>query len=136
MEGILKIIYDLSIKDSLLSINDIDKIIDNLINKKNLEKYILNIDVQRMRSNNLASYSINDKKIIIYSNIIKKMVKDIKFNLNCNDPVTKNMYINLSILQIILHEIEHANQEKIINNKLRKVQGIGDTQSVKPTPNS
>lgn len=115
MEGILKIIYDLSTRNSLLNINDIDKIIDYLINKNNLEKYIVNIDVQRIRSNNLASYSINDKKIIIYSNIIKKMVKDIKFNLNCNDQVTKNMYINLSILQIILHEIEHANQEKIIN---------------------
>lgn len=59
MEGILKIIYDLSTRNSLLNINDIDKIIDYLINKNNLEKYIVNIDVQRIRSNNLASYSIN-----------------------------------------------------------------------------
>ena len=115
MENILRIIYDKTINNKILSLKDIEKILELLVIQKCLNKYILNINVQQIRSNNLASYSINDKKIIIYSNIIKKMVKDIKFNLNCNDQVTKNMYINLSILQIILHEIEHANQEKIIN---------------------
>lgn len=72
MENILEIIYNLSINNNLLNIYKIDKILEILIDKKNLNEYILNIDVQQIRSNNLASYSNYYKKIIIYSNVIKK----------------------------------------------------------------
>ena len=115
MENILKIIYDLSITNKLLNINNIDKILEILIDEKNLGEYISNIEVQQIRSNNLASYSNYYKKIIIYSNIIDKMTNDIHTNVKSKNQLTKNMYINLSILQVILHELEHANQEKIIN---------------------
>lgn len=115
MENILKIIYDLSANNKLLNINNIDKILEILINEKDLGEYISNIEVQQIRSNNLASYSNYYKKIIIYSNIIDKMIIDIQYNVRSKKQLTKNMYINLSVLQVILHEIEHANQEKIIN---------------------
>lgn len=115
MENILEIIYNLSINNNLLNIYKIDKILEILIDKKNLNEYILNIDVQQIRSNNLASYSNYYKKIIIYSNVIKKMINNIDKNLKIENSLTKNMYINLSILQVILHELEHVNQERIIN---------------------
>lgn len=114
MENILKIIYDKSINNKVIDINDIDKILELLINKKQLNDYILNIDVQPIRSNNLASYSSYTKKITIYSCMIELMLNNIENNiLNISD-FEKILYKNLSLLQVILHEIEHANQEKIL----------------------
>ena len=113
METILKIIYDKSIHNKILSLKDIEKILELLVIEKCLNEYVLNIDVQLIRSNNLASYSNYAKKITIYKKTIEQMVKDIENNiLNINE-FEKTLYKNLSILQILLHEIEHANQEKI-----------------------
>lgn len=113
MEKILKIIYDKSINNRIIDINDINKILELMINEKQLNNYILNIDVQPVRSNNLASYSNYSKKITIYSRTIKLMLKNIESNiLNISD-FEKVLYKNLALVQVILHEIEHANQEKI-----------------------
>lgn len=112
MENILKIIYDKSINNKIIDINDIDKILELLINKKQLNNYILSIDVQQIRSNNLASYSNYSKKITVYPYTIELMLDNIESNiLNVSD-FEKILYKNLSLLQVVLHEIEHANQEK------------------------
>lgn len=117
MENILKIIYDKSINNKIIDIKDIDKILDLLINEKQLNNYILNIDVQPIRSNNLASYSNYSKKITVYYHTIELMLKNIESNiLNIGD-FEKILYKNLSLLQVILHEVEHANQEKIAYNE-------------------
>lgn len=115
MENIMKMIYDLSINNIFLNIDSIDRMLAILIDEKDLNEYILNISVQQIRSNNLASYSSYTKKIVIYSNMIDKMINNISRSLKTNNHLTKNIYINLSILQVVLHEIEHANQEKIIS---------------------
>ena len=116
MENIWSIIYNLSVNDRILNIYDIDKILEILIDEKDLSKYISNIEVQQIRSNKLASYSNYYKKIIVYSNVVDRMVNNIEENIKVNNKFTKTAYINLSVLQIILHEVEHANQEKIINH--------------------
>lgn len=74
MENVLRIIYDKSINNKILNLNDIEKILELLVIDKNLNEYILNIDVQLIKSNNLASYSTYDKKITIFSLTIKKML--------------------------------------------------------------
>lgn len=113
MENILKIIYDKSINSKIIDINDIDKILELLIDEKQLNNYILNMEVQPIRSNTLASYSSYSKKITIYSRTIELMLKNIESNiLNINN-FEKILYKNLLLIQVILHEIEHANQEKI-----------------------
>ena len=113
VENILKIIYDKSFNNKIIDINDIDKILELLINEKQLNNYILNIDVQPIRSNNLASYSNYSKKITIYSHTIELMIKNIESNILNISNFEKTLYKNLSLVQVILHEIEHANQEKI-----------------------
>lgn len=113
MENILKIIYDKSIDNKIISINDINKILELLIIEKQLSNYILNIDVQPIRSNILASYSNYSKKITIYSQTIELMLKNIETNILNTNNFEKMLYKNLSLLQILLHEIEHANQTKI-----------------------
>ena len=113
METILKIIYDSSIHHKILNFKDIEKILELLVIEKCLNEYVLNIDFQLIRSNNLASYSNYTKKITIYTNTIDQMIKDIENNvLNVNEFETL-LFKNLSILQILLHELEHANQQKI-----------------------
>ena len=116
MENILEIIYDRTIKNKILNLKDIVKILEILVIDKCLNDYILNINVQQIRSNNLASYSTYTKKITIYTQMIEQMLKNIENNiLNANE-FEKILYKNICILQILLHEIEHANQQKIAYN--------------------
>ena len=117
MENIMRIIYDKTINNKFLDLKDIEKILELLVIEKCLNDYILNINVQHIRSNNLASYSNYTKDITVYINKIEQMVKDIKKDiLNTNNFETM-LYINLSIVQILLHEVEHANQQKIAYNE-------------------
>ncbi len=117
MENILRIIYDKSIKNKIIDIKDIDKILELLINKKQLNNYILNIEVQPIRSNNLASYSSYTKNITIYTKTIDQMIQNIEKNILIDNDLEISLYKNLSLLQVLLHEIEHANQQKIANNE-------------------
>jgi len=116
MENILKIIYDRSISNKILNLNDIEKILNLLTIEKDLSKYISNMEVQQIRSKHLASYSNYTKTITIYSNIIDLMMHNIDKTLKITNEFEKTLYKNLSILQVIMHEVEHANQEKIIYN--------------------
>lgn len=120
MENILKIVFDKANNNEILNLKDIEKILELLVAEKSLNEYILNIDVQLIRSNNLASYSNYTKKITIYTKTIDQMVKDIDSNILNISKFETSLYINLSILQVLLHEIEHANQQKIAyhNNNL------------------
>ena len=62
MESILKIIYDKTIDNKILDLKDIENILEILVIEKNLNDYILNINIQQIRSNNLASYSSYTKR--------------------------------------------------------------------------
>ena len=116
----MKIIYDKSVCNKIIDFKDIEKIIEIIIINKNLNNYILNINVQPIRSKNLASYSNYSKNIIVYAGTVELMIENIEKNILVADDFEKILYQNLSILQIILHEVEHANQEKIayIENSL------------------
>lgn len=113
MEKILRIIYNKTVNNEVLNLTDIDKILELLIIEKNLNDYIANINVQQMRSNNLASYSVHTKGITIYIEMIEQMVNDIEANILNVTNFEKMLYKNFSILQVLLHEVEHANQQKI-----------------------
>lgn len=113
MENILKIIYDKSIKNKILDINDINKILELLVVNKNLNDYISNICIQPIRSNNLASYSSYTKDITIYTKVIDIMIENIEKTILIANDFEISLYKNLSILQVILHEVEHAYQQKI-----------------------
>ena len=113
MENIIKIIYDKSINNSYLNLYDIKKILELLVIEKDLNNYILDIDIQHIRSNNLASYSSYSKIVTIYVNQIYEMLNDIQKDILIFDNISIMLYKNLSILQTLLHEVEHANQQKL-----------------------
>lgn len=116
MESILKIIYDKTIDNKILDLKDIEKILEDLVVEKRLNDYILNISVQQIRSNYLASYSTYTKKITIYTEMINQMVKDIEKDILNINAFEATLYKNLLILQTLLHEVEHASQQKIAYN--------------------
>lgn len=112
MENVFKIIYDKTKAKKIIGINDIENILALVINEKCLNYYIKNINVQSKRSNYLVSYSVKYNNITIYSNTIEKMKNDLNNQLINIGDFDKLLYINLLLLQIVLHEIEHANQQK------------------------
>lgn len=72
MEGILKIVFDKSKAHQIINIYDIYRIIEFIIIDKQLNDYISNIEIHRIGSNILASYSINKKEIFLFENVLKK----------------------------------------------------------------
>lgn len=116
MENILRIIYEKTINNKLLNIKDIEKILELLVVDKCLNDYILGIEVQSVRSNHLASYSNCTKNITLYISSVDKLLCNIDKNIFNLSDFEKMLYKNLSILQILLHEIEHANQERLAYN--------------------
>lgn len=113
MENVFKIIYDKTINNKMIGLKDIEKILEILVSEKELNGYIKNTNIEQIRGNNLASYSRYTKQVTIYTKCIEKMVNDINNNIMEVNDTEKILYINLRILQIILHEVEHANQQKI-----------------------
>ena len=93
MENILKIIYDKTNDNKILDLKDIEKILEDLVVEKRLNDYILNISVQQIRSNNLASYSTYTKKITIYTEMINQMIKDIEKNI-----------LNINVFEVTLYK--------------------------------
>lgn len=122
MEKIIRIIYDKSIKHSLLNLTDIMNILALVISNKQLDNYISNIEVQKKRCKTTASYSEYNKKIIIYKEAVMSMIQNLCNNLRIINNFEKTLYINLSIFQVILHEIEHANQ-------LKKIMTVNDLET-------
>lgn len=115
MEDILRIVYDKSLTNKILNLDDIEIVLDRLIITKQLNEYISNMKIQQIGSNNLASYSNYTKIITIYSNVIDLMIQNIDKQLLFADDFSKTLYKNLSIIQVVMHEVEHANQEKMLD---------------------
>ena len=114
MNDILKIIFDCSINNKILNNSEIENIIIILIYQKNINNHISNIVFDDEGINGLASYNTDDKKITIYNSIINKMINNMNKDLLISNNFQKYLFENLSILQIILHELEHVNQNNII----------------------
>lgn len=113
MEKILKLLYDKSIKNNIINLGDIIEITEYLINYKRLDDYIVDLDIKSLQKNKLASYSVLSKKIMIYVDTVELMMNDIEENILIANDFEKSLYKNLSIIQVLLHEIEHANQQKL-----------------------
>lgn len=120
---LLRLIYDYSIKGKLVDKNYIEKFVEFVVNSKSLNKYVCGLQIlpeKKGRIKNgmsLASYRPFSKTICVYTNGINEMLKrKERYKVLFND-VEQIFYKNLIISQIILHELEHANQRKIIDNE-------------------
>lgn len=118
MDKLLKIIYDKSKKNKILDEYDIFNILVILLDEKTyLNDYLEDLYFDISSDNTLASYHAYTKRITIYSNTIDSMIEKIEKDVKLDYKLSKNLYKNLTILQIILHELEHANQIRILNKE-------------------
>ena len=74
MEKILKIVYDKSKNNDFLSIKDIEKIIDYLLEKNILNRYVKDLKVFKDESTSVMSYSRVTKTLCIFrKNLLKQI---------------------------------------------------------------
>lgn len=115
-EELLKLYYDYSINGKIADKDYIVKFISIISNYFNFSKYLTSILFVSSEDNTdnkvLASYDLNIKKIIYYSDIVDEIVKN---NYGYERLVSKKeqiFYKNAIISTILLHELEHISQIK------------------------
>lgn len=117
---LLKLLFDYSIKGKLVDKKYIESFIDIVVNAKRLSDYVTRIEV--LKESNIsktisAEYYQSSKKIFVYKQgIVFLLSKREKYRVIFSD-IEKVFYQNVIISQVILHELEHANQERIISKE-------------------
>lgn len=116
MEEILKIVFNCSKQKRILSKSEIEDIVILLIENYKYDKFIKEINFDNNENYGLALYDFELKNINIYNNVVNRMIYNIENKIIVDDELQKKIFENLSIIQIILHELEHVNQYNIIIN--------------------
>lgn len=94
-----------------------------MVNSKNIGEYIKDASIEETDINEfddeivLAAYHPNKKIIKVYSNTIKIMLEMQDKYQGLFNGVEQIFYKNILITQVILHELEHANQRRIIDRE-------------------
>jgi len=118
-EEILKIVLNYSKSHKLADINFVEKIFSVMIADKKLHNYLRNIsDLQKERDKEdkrkiVANYDSVTKIIGINFSMIGLMFEELgRHNCFFDDDCEKFLFKNLEVVQILLHEVEHAKQYK------------------------
>lgn len=122
-EKILEIIFDYSYNNKLLTEeNGIEKIVEIAVGYNNLSSYVKEVTVQENSSKIyddkfIRTATYNNKKIQFYIDGLNKYVNKMSriYLLYTSNDIM--LYRNLIITRTILHELEHSNQKKIIDNE-------------------
>lgn len=117
---LLRLIFDYSKNGKLVDKAYLEKLIDLVIDSKGISKYVQNSEIvsngteETMDGILLAEYRPNRKLIRIYSEAMERMLEEHDRYQVLFNGIEQIFYKNVFITQIILHELEHANQRKII----------------------
>lgn len=116
---LLRLIFDYSKNGKLVDKAYLEKLIDLVVNSKDISKYVQNSEIvssgteETMDGILLAEYRPNRKLIRIYSEAMERMLESHDRYQELFNGIEQIFYKNVLITQIILHELEHANQRKI-----------------------
>lgn len=117
---LLRLIFDYSKNGKLVDKAYLEKLIDLVVDSKGISKYVQNSEIvsnateETMDGILLAEYRPNRKLIRIYSEAMERMLEEHDRYQVLFNGIEQIFYKNVFITQIILHELEHANQRKII----------------------
>lgn len=119
---ILRLIYDYSINRKLLDSKFIDKLIEIVVTERSLHEFVNNVRFTNELDKNdysvvCATYNPLNKEIIIDYDSINIILEDKSYYEQLFFDLEQIFYRNLIITQIILHELEHAFQNKQLDNK-------------------
>lgn len=119
---ILKLIYNYSVNRKLVDSKFIDKIIEIVVSKKSLHNYVHNVRFTNKLEKDdyavtCAAYNpLSMEMLIDYESIQIAMENRSYYDFLFNS-LEQIMFRNLTITQYILHELEHAFQNKQADNK-------------------
>ena len=125
MTELLKLVYDHSKSGKPLDRNLIDKIVESVVKEKGLDSYVRNIkfseDLHGAGENDkkicVAAYRVNDKDIVIDPSVMQILSTKGDRYSELFGGFERTMYNNFMVTQIVLHELEHASQNKQADNK-------------------
>ena len=116
---LLRLIFDYSKNGKLVDKAYLEKLIDLVVNSKDISQYVQNSEIvssgheETMDGILVAEHRPNRKLIRIYSEAMERMLEDHDRYQELFNGIEQIFYKNVLITQIILHELEHANQRKI-----------------------
>ena len=122
-EKILELVYNYSIANKLADRSFIEKIIYIVVENENLNKYFKDLKaVDRRISEDdtvveLASYNPVTKIITIYAEAISRLLTENDYFDYYLQDIESIFNKNLKVAQVVLHELEHVEQCKIIDEK-------------------
>ena len=120
---LLKLLYEYSANGKLVDGKYIQELIEIVVDSKDIVDYagglIITDKDSRLRDPNslLAVYYPNRKLIAVYLDAIEEMLKSYNAYQEMFSSTEKLFYKNLLVTQVVLHELEHANQRKIMDKE-------------------
>ncbi len=115
MEEILNLIVNYSTQGKIVDENLMRKIIAIMIDIKNINEYVSKFELSSSTGYETAVYLSEDKTIRVYDSVIDLIRNKKIISLFKTEEII--LFYNLLIVQILLHELEHANQWKIMDNE-------------------
>lgn len=113
MENLVDILYYYLKKQEVADEKFIKFCFKELVNKFDVYSYIQQLEIDNYKSNFLSRYLPHTKTLYInYQKLIYMLSSDIVNNNSINDYQKRLYTLNLLILKVLFHELEHANQEK------------------------
>ena len=115
MNDITKLIHDISLNNKIVGEYDVDDIYEILVRENSLNDFVKNIKLGNFNMNSLAFYSPYKKIIYInYKVMLYSIMNYIERNKMLVDSNNNYYLMNLYILKILIHELKHVEQEKIM----------------------
>lgn len=112
-----RLLYDYSLDNKMINKTYIDKLMDVIINGKGLNDYVEKYEISEKNSNMTAGYVYSSKKITIYAKKIYEILLNEMQYTTLLPEDERYLFMNSMMTQIILHELEHANQRRIIDSE-------------------
>lgn len=123
MDQITKLVYDLSRSRHIADEKIIEKYFELFSDNYKLDKYLKNVIISNFKNNSLAYYSPDTKTIYInFCKMIYSLGLESKQCKYTDIYEEKIMIINLYIVKIVAHEIEHVLQEIKITSKISNIE--------------
>lgn len=115
----LKIARALCDNTKIYDRNFISEILDIAVNSKGLNDYVKTYEVNASEvKNNVAEYNGETKRITVYEKSMgERILADLFHTTAGYSDFEKRLSINAFIAQILLHEVEHANQKRIVKTE-------------------
>ena len=118
-ERMLRLLFNYAKIGKLADQEFYEELVDIMVEHKDISSYVNGIDLsyevsEEFDSGVTAYYDIHSRKIYIYELPIWKQSKLIEKNPKYFSDFEKSIYKNIILAKNILHELEHANQRRIV----------------------